>query len=196
MVRVLWVVAIVASFGCGGEKKESPGGGSSGAGAGPTRETAAASCASVLMTRPATPASSTLSLQLDGKPFPIALDAAASYPKNPVWDGGAAPAACGLVKDGKANLVVQLHDHGTPVLRLQFLGAGADARKGFVAMLLEPGASKADVVSIKSGTITMSPDPPAVGEIKLVFADVTGELLASKKPVTISGELTVTLQTR
>jgi hypothetical protein len=196
MERVIRMVMIVALLGCGGEKKASPGE-SSGGGAGerPERKPAGASCRSVLMTKPATPASSTLALQLDGKPFPIALDPTAIYPKNPIWDGGDAPAACGLVHNGKVNLVLQLHDQGKPVMRVQLLGASADARKSFAAMVLVPGAAKADVLMIKGGTIALSPDPPVAGEIKVVFTDVTGQLLEAKTPFTLTGELKVTLQT-
>jgi hypothetical protein len=161
-----------------------------------------ASCIGVLGSKPVPDGTAQLEVTVDGKPFPVALDPVAQYEKNPVWDAGKAPASCGGIQqpagaDPSMVWVVQLHRDGTPVLRLQFLGArGGETKLGTgsrtTGMLRLEGEPRAAALAFADGTLRVSPDPVAAGKVEITI-DGSGKALgATAVPFTMKGTLSGT----
>ena len=143
-----------------------------------------ASCSGVLLTEQLSDASSDLTLQLDGEAIPIGLVADAAYPANPVWDAGAAPAACGVITaEGNAIAILQLERDGAPVLRFQVAGAPPGqhdlASDNQLSLLAAPSGKinhNGEIYSFvaSQGTMTITPDPLLQGELVTIDVDLPG----------------------
>ncbi|MEM7152534.1 MAG: hypothetical protein AAF799_06820 [Myxococcota bacterium] len=144
-----------------------------------------ASCTSVLMTKQVSDATADLKMTVDGKPFAVALDAGATYDKNPVWDAGRAPASCGNIQPRSKGgfglvYVAQLHQDGKPVFRLQMTGLAGGSTdlkgSGMTGMALVDG-DKPHAVSFTAGTITTTPAELAEGKVELKLEGAKGTLV-------------------
>jgi hypothetical protein len=171
-----------------------------------------ASCGSVLLTNRLSDAKSTVTMTLDGQAFPIELDASADYAKNPVWDADAAPAACGALSDGdKLVTVIQFHQGGVPVLRLQLLGANAgsyqygvkgDTTKlpSIAGKILDDGPEAMSFAGLEAGTVTITPDTLTSGaKVTIKLAGVKGTTVGGSNPsrtFTLDGEISFTVAQR
>lgn len=204
MVRT-WVfvgglLGLLGAVGCdGGDGGDADGTGDSGDGAGLT-----ATCTNVLLTERIADASGTLDMTVDGASQSASLDPSAVYASNPVWDSGAAPAACGRVDGGDLTTVLQLEDAGTPVLRLQLLGApagdydldGGTPPTGLTGFVLDEDAPDSRrALSFRTGTVAIAPDPLAADtEITLTFDATGGDAIGGDTlPFTLDGTLTMTV---
>jgi hypothetical protein len=162
------------------------------------------SCISVLATKGVKNPSSTLKMTVDGVDFPVELDGSATYEKNPVWDAGAAPSICGYLKtkeDGKTILILvaQLHQSGTPVVRLQLgtIPVGENNARGssLIGYWRDPSSAATWVLSPGAGKVTVTPSTSAPGVVDVRFDEVSGNLIgATPKKFTLSGTITGTFE--
>lgn len=161
---------------------------------------ATANCMNVLGTRRGQDARAELQMTLGDAPFDVALDGSAIYPKSPVWDAGAAPSVCGaILSGGHILLVVQLHQRGQPVVRLQWMGLSAgtqDLSKTMTTgMVVREGQPKAAALRFTAGELTTSEDDD--GKVSVTFVDAAGTTMGPDPvPFTLAGSLKATLRSR
>jgi hypothetical protein len=152
-----------------------------------------ASCSSVLATKRAKSAKTTLALTAGDDAIPIAVDSNAVYAPSAVWTSGDAPAVCGLVQKsaGEASmiLIAQFHQRGDPVFRLQMTDVqggdhAIDKMPGAIVGVFErEGAPRGSVaLNFEQGAISISPSPLTAGTIE-VEVDAKGKLIGHGAPV-------------
>lgn len=166
----------------------------------PPRAPANASCMSVMATKLIADAKSDLKMTLGGEPFAVALKGSTAYERNPVWNAGAAPSACGITSPEGIMAVVQLELDGKPRVRLQWLNVAAGshdvAKVSVVGMVALDGDDSARALQFTAGKLSIGPDPLVPGPVKIKFKDASGKVVGTDKAFTLAGTISGTFAAR